>query len=302
MSIMYRVVFIYAVLWVVLLPCAVQASGKAHFRLYATGSGKEVSLTELQKCDFDVLIFGEYHDNPVLHSLEVELLNQLYVRYPQLAVSLEMFERDVQQSLDAYLAGEIGEESFLDQARPWSNYENAYRPLVEFAKARSLPVLAANIPRSVASYYARQGTLDGIDMAMQPYLPVVHHAPDGEYKRRFFTQMQEIGITNKSIRVAPEKMEAFYRAQCLKDDTMAESIVRYHCQNPGWKIIHYQGDFHSRFRLGVVEKLQTLESSLRILVITPVYVSEFTDLSEQAKRFHTDGEIVIFILQIPLAP
>lgn len=297
MNTRYTIFFITVVLGVLLLSPAVQAGSKENFRLYATASGKAVSVAELQNWDYDVLIFGEYHDNPVLHGLEAELLKQAFARHSKLAISLEMFERDVQQPLDAYLAGEISESAFLEQARPWNNYQQSYRPLVEFARVHKLPVLAANIPRSVASHYARQGTLDGIDMAMQPYLPVVHRIPDGEYKRRFFTHMQELSTGNSGMKVAMEKLEAFYQAQCLKDDAMAESIVRYHDHNPGGKVIHYQGDFHSRFRLGVAGKVQALAPALKMLVLTPVYVAAFTDLAVQAKRLQADGDIVVFIRQ-----
>jgi uncharacterized iron-regulated protein len=160
-------------------------------------------------------------------------------------------------------------------------------------------VLAANIPRTAALQYAKLGSLDGIAETMRQYLPAVHHTPDGEYKRRFFTQMQGMNGKNGGMKVAPEQMEAFYRAQCLKDDTMAEAIAQYYRQNPDKKIIHYQGDFHSRFRLGVVEKLQSLEPSLKILVITPAYVYNFTDLPAKAKRFHADGDIAAFCQKFP---
>ena len=96
-------------------------------------------------------------------------------------------------------------------------------------------------------------------------------------------------------------MEAFYRAQCLKDDTMAESILDHHRRYPDRKIIHYQGDFHSRYRLGVVEKLQALAPELKILVITPVYVDDFQRLSEKARTFQADGDIVVFVQQKELS-
>ena len=52
------------------------------------------------------------------------------------ALSLEMFERDVQTVLDEYLAGLISERHFLLSSRPWKNYETDYRPLVEYARAQ----------------------------------------------------------------------------------------------------------------------------------------------------------------------
>lgn len=279
----------------------VKASSKAEFRIYDTTIGKPLSLANLSETskNYDVVVFGEYHDNKILHSLEEKLLAAVYERYPDVAVSLEMFERDNQQLLNAYLAGRVSEAAFLEQARPWPNYNSDYRPLIEFAKEEGLRVLAANIPRSMAAHYARRGTLDGIDDALLSYLPRIHRAPDGEYRQRFLGQMQAMSNKHSAMPVTDSQIEAFYRAQCLKDDTMAESIVDHHRRYPDRKIIHYQGDFHSRYRLGVVEKLQALEPELRILVLTPVYVEDFKQLPEKARSLQADGDIVIFLQQNP---
>jgi len=212
------------------------ASGKGGYRIYDTASGQPVSLKKLGESigAYDVMVFGEYHDNQVLHRLEEEVLIEVYTQHPNLAVSLEMFERDAQQTLNAYLAGRLNEAVFLEQSRPWKNYGSDYHPLVEFAKEKGLRVLAANIPRSMAAYYARQGTLGGIDGAMRHYLPAVHRAPDGEYRQRFFAQMQAISEKHTVMAVTEKQMEAFYRAQCLKDDTMAESIAVHAMGQPGF--------------------------------------------------------------------
>jgi len=246
-----------------------QASNKDEYRVYDTAAGKPLSLTQLTETskDYDVVVFGEYHDNPVLHRLEADLLAAVYEQYPNVAVSLEMFERENQQILNDYLAGRVSEAAFLEQSRPWPNYR---------------------------SDYARRGTLDGIDDTMLSYLPRIHRAPDGEYRQLFLVQMQAMSSKHSAMPVTAGQMEAFYRAQCLKDDTMAESIVDHHRRYPDRKIIHYQGDFHSRYRLGVVEKLQALEPELRILVLTPVYVEEFKQLPDKARSLQADGDIVIF--------
>ena len=59
--------------------------------------------------------------------------------------------------LDAYLKGEVEEENYLAQSRPWPNYKEAYRPVVEFAKTHELSVVAASIPRPAAAAYAGRG-------------------------------------------------------------------------------------------------------------------------------------------------
>jgi uncharacterized iron-regulated protein len=52
---------------------------------------------------YDMIFFGEYHGNKVLHQMEFELLKMFHSKHKNLIVSLEMFERDVQPVLDNYL-------------------------------------------------------------------------------------------------------------------------------------------------------------------------------------------------------
>src|SRR5262245_4082111 len=62
----------------------------------------ELMLADLARAD--VVLVGEQHDDPNTHRLEAAILQGLLRRNVQVAVSLEMFERDVQAGLDAYLA------------------------------------------------------------------------------------------------------------------------------------------------------------------------------------------------------
>lgn len=283
---------------VMLLLLALPGAGKASpagYQLYtAAGRPLTVATAAGLLADYDVVIFGEYHDNAVLHSLESALLAKVLETRPRLAVSLEMFERDVQPQLDDYLAGRITEPEFLAGSRPWNNYREAYRPLVEFAKEHSLPVLAANIPRPLAAHYAREGSLVKIAAAMAGYLPEIHTAPPGEYRQKFMAYMTDSAATAR-MPVDPDRLENYYKAQCLKDDTMAESIARFSRLRPDYQIIHYQGDFHSRWRLGVVEKLQFLNPALKVAVIAPVYVETLADAPRGLAQNQNAGDILVIV-------
>src|SRR6478752_8371909 len=92
----------------------------------------------------DVVIVGEQHDDPNTHRLELAVLQGLRRRKVSVQVSLEMFERDVQPAVDAYLAGGSSEAQFRDTSRPWPRYATDYRPLVELGKESGWPVVAAN--------------------------------------------------------------------------------------------------------------------------------------------------------------
>ena len=72
-------------------------------------------------------------------------------------VSLEMFERDVQEPLEHFAMGHIVEEEFLEDARPWPRYRTDYKPLVDLAIDKEWPIVAANVPRPIASEVSKGG-------------------------------------------------------------------------------------------------------------------------------------------------
>src|SRR4030067_2076822 len=78
--------------------------------------------------DYHVVFIGEEHGSRMSHNAEFLILKGLSKRDSKLVLALEMFERDVQETLDAYLKGEISEKKFLKQSRPWPNYKKDYRP------------------------------------------------------------------------------------------------------------------------------------------------------------------------------
>jgi uncharacterized iron-regulated protein len=91
----------------------------------------------------------------------------------------------------------------------------------------------------------------------------------------------------------------FYEAQCIKDETMAESIVQARDAWRGWMVVHYTGAFHSDRRLGTVERLARRLPDARIAVVSiiPVPNPASTDPAGFADR----GDYVVFV-PAPAAP
>lgn len=71
--------------------------GSEHFCVFR-GDGERVSMAELiaEARGAEVVLLGESHDDPVAHSLEAYILVSLAAARDRCALSLEMFERDVQ--------------------------------------------------------------------------------------------------------------------------------------------------------------------------------------------------------------
>lgn len=248
------------------------AAPSVSHRVVETRTGEATSFERLvgRALEADVVFFGEFHDDPGTHRLQLALLEAAAQRRPGVVLALEMFERDVQPALDAYLTGEINEEEFLARSRPWSNYNTDYRPLIEFAKERGIPVLAANVPRRIAARVSRGGldTLSTLPDHERPYLASEIICPRDSYHERFAAEMQgHPGMTEAVVM-------RFYQAQCVKDETMAESITEWLSSHPDALVIHMNGYFHSDYGAGIPERVLRRRPGTKTLILTGIPVAD----------------------------
>ena len=84
-----------------------------NYLIFSTKTGKMIAVENIVE-DFkgyDIILFGEEHNDAVTHYLQLVLLQILCETYGNsLTLSMEMFDRDVQVVLDEYLAGMISEK------------------------------------------------------------------------------------------------------------------------------------------------------------------------------------------------
>lgn len=267
-----RMILAASMLCLAMIPTGTAAaSADAYF--YAGGQEMDSQEAAQYLKEYDVIMFGEYHDQHSIHVAENEFFRAMHEISPQLALSMEMLERDGANDFDRYLRGELTEDEMKQRVRLWDNWDTDYRPMAEYARENGLDVISSNIPRYLAAHYAKSGTLDGVKPADRPFLPAQHVINKNEYYARFQETMSAPG---KPMKITGETLDRYYGAQCLKDDTMAESIARYIENNPETKVIHYQGSFHGNYHLGVAEKLALLRPDLKIAVIAPAESVEET--------------------------
>lgn len=220
----------------------------------------------------DVVFLGEFHDSDPGHGMQLEVFAALLERRDEVVLSLEMFERDAQPYLDLYVAGWMDEATFLEKARPWPNYAEHYRPGVELAKEHGARVVAANCYRPLAARVAREGRWS---VAGDPWAARVVDAGPGAYQDKFMAAMGDHASDMNA------RMKNFFAAQCIKDDTMAESIAReFDGAQP--LVVHWCGAFHSDGRLGTVERLASRRPDLK-LAVTTMFRERPRDLTEEER-------------------
>ena len=236
----------------------------------------ESMLADLTRAD--VVLVGEQHDDPNTHRLEAAVLEGLMRRHIALTVSLEMFERDVQGTLDSYLAGSTNEEEFLKTSRPWPRYATDYRQLVEMAKAHAWPVVAANVPRKYAAAVAKEGTaaLDGLNPTDRALAARDLQCPLDAYFDRFAETMGAHPAGSAGDGNTRAVAERYYLSQCVKDETMAESIAAAFARQAGrpGAIVHFTGAFHTDFGTGTAERVRRRLPDRRVATISVLPVGD----------------------------
>lgn len=207
----------------------------------------------------DVILFGEFHDNPICHWLELELTTDLYAdKKEKLVLGAEMFEADDQVILNEYLRGVISEKTFKAEVKLWGNYDTDYKPLVEFAKKNQLKFIAANVPRRYANMVYNRGlaSLDSIDVAAKKFiapLPIKYDSTVRAYKEIFDNAGGHGG-------------QNLPKSQAVKDATMSHFILAN--WKPGQTFLHFNGAYHSNNNSGIAWYLKQSNPKLKILVIS----------------------------------
>lgn len=245
-----------------------------------TGEGRKADYGDIIKSAkrADVIFFGELHDNPIAHWLELEVTKSLFEeKGKDLILAAEMFESDNQIMIDEYFAGIIKETSFESEVRKWNNYATDYKPLLNFAKKEGLRFVASNVPRRYASVVSSGGfealqkvSADGLRF-MAP-LPI-------EYDPELPCYKDMLSMGGGAM---PHSSENLPKAQALKDATMAKSISDNWSQ--GKKVIHYNGSYHSDRHMGIIWYLNKFNPAIKVVTIATVLQDDIDKMSDESKN------------------
>lgn len=238
----------------------------------------------------DVVFLGEQHDDPNTHRLELAVLESLARRGRPVVLSLEMFERDVQEPLDHFAMGHMPEAEFLGASRPWPRYATDYKPLVDFAIAHNWPIVAANVPRAIASEVAKSGmdALSSKSEADRRLFARNRQCPLGDdYFKRFGEAMGGHAMPGTSPEDAAKTTERYYFAQCVKDETMAEAIAASATIGAGAAkppvVVHVNGAFHSDYRQGTAARVMRRLPGKKVVVVSIQAVADIDAVAGDRK-------------------
>ncbi|MBE9166084.1 ChaN family lipoprotein [Pleurocapsales cyanobacterium LEGE 06147] len=215
---------------------------------------KKDILAELAKAN--VVYLGETHTSVADHQAQLAIITALYQQNPQIAIALEMFQRPFQPVLERYLAGEIDETQLRQQTEydlRWGFDWEYYAPILRFARAHQIPLIAANTPSEITRQVASDG-LDSLDEDDFRYIPPLTEieTDDPDYRqmlRATYEHHAHGGHDNS------DSFENFFAAQVLWDETMAEAIAQFYQANPDYQIIVLAGQGHIIYGYGIPNRV-----------------------------------------------
>ena len=220
-------------------------------RIVALETGEDVTEEELL-ADLErgrVIYIGEVHDKAEDHAVQYRLMRLLYERHPSIAVGMEMFQYPYQPVLDDWTDGRLDETNLRRRSewdRRWGFDYALYRPILDWTRARAIPVLALNAPSEITRTVASEG-LEGLSEAQRSELPPLDM--DNEAHRAMvFGALGEHTHDGDD----PVALERYYTAQVVWDETMAERVAEaLERSDAPSRLVVLAGVMHVRGGLGI---------------------------------------------------
>jgi uncharacterized iron-regulated protein len=227
-----------------------------------------------------IIYLAETHDTAADHIAQLEIIQALSLQ-GDVAIGLEMFQRPFQPVLDAYLAGSLTEEALIADSEyetRWGFDWAFYAPILQYAKAHQIPLIALNTPTEVTRKVASEG-LESLACEDFTYIPAVDSLDlaDGEYRRSLQEAFSAHGGVGHS-----SAFDNFFAAQVLWDETMAERLVEQLVAQRNRQIVVLVGEGHVVNGYGIPSRVarrlpNVAQASVRLVAADETIVPDETD-------------------------
>lgn len=199
--------------------------------------------------DRRIIYVGETHDQFAHHAVQLDIIKGLYRKGRQIAIGMEMFQRPFQGVLDEYISGKIDEREFLKRSEyfeRWGFDYNLYKPIVDFARSKQIPIVALNISREITRKVSTGG-IDTLTEDEKKLIPLDMDFSDNEYRERLKEVFNRHAFLNREF-------DHFYQAQILWDEVMAMSIYEFLKENTDYQMAVLAGSGHLSHASGIPQR------------------------------------------------
>jgi uncharacterized iron-regulated protein len=197
------------------------------------------------------VVVGETHTRYDHHLAQLAIIEALHRRDPDLAIGLELFQQPFQQALDDFVAGRVDEAGLLRRTEyfeRWGFDYRLYRPILRYARAHGIPLVALNVPKEVTRKVGEVG-LAGLDSEERAALPAEITPAGDAYRARLRAVFEQ----HKGK--AEGDFERFLEVQQSWDEGMAARAAEYLAEYPGQRMVVLAGSGHVAYRDAIPDRL-----------------------------------------------
>jgi uncharacterized iron-regulated protein len=212
--------------------------------------------------DKRVVFVGESHNRYDHHLTQLEIIRRLHAIHPRLAIGMEAFQQPFQGVLDDYIAGSLSEQDMLrgtEYYDRWGFDFRLYAPILRYARAHQLPVVALNLPAELTRKVARSG-VGALAPQERAQLPSGIDRSDSAYEERLRQVFNQHPDNGRSF-------DNFLEVQLLWDEGMAKQAADYLAAHPDYHMVILAGSGHIARGSGIPRRLLRRQPVSSVIVL-----------------------------------
>lgn len=199
-----------------------------------------------------IVYVGETHVNQAHHDIQLKILQALFQTNQSVRVGMEMFDRSYQPVLDQWIHGGFTEKAFLKKVKweeNWTFDFSLYRKILYFIRDNNLKLFALNVPTEIVRNVATNGLAS---LTEEERLQIAGDIDLADPEHRAFVLKRFDEHDTEDL----HGFDNFYAAQCVWDDTMAESVATMVISDKeGSSIVVFAGNGHIE-KFGIPKRVQ----------------------------------------------
>ena len=223
-----------------------------------------------------VIFIGESHDRYDHHMNQLEIIRRLYEDNHEVVIAMEFFQQPFQKYLDAYIAGSIDERDFLRKTEyfhRWRiDYRN-YRPIIQYAKEHSIPLLALDTADELKHKVAQSG-IEGLDPEDRKQVPEEIDRSNVQYRKMLKS------IYAMHPQTPGQNFEKFEDGQLLRDESMAQRAAQYLKEHSKSRMVVLAGGGHLVYGYGIPSRLKRRINIASAIVLNNIQMEPEVGLAD----------------------
>lgn len=228
---------------------------------FAPGTEEEVSHAQVlaDAAVRSVVLLGESHDRAENHRWQMYALAGLLAHRRDLVIGFEMFPARLTPVLARWVAGELSEQAFLEQAewdKVWGFDAELYMPIFRFARDFGVEMIGLNCRRGLVSEVGKDGWDAVSDEAREGISPA--KPASAAYRQYLFDMTGGVREGRAAQSAMAPEFDRFTRAQQTWDRAFACRIADRLAQPDAPLVVGIIGRGHLEFRGGTPYQLEDL--------------------------------------------